>query len=93
MQNSKQLDYRALVENLNEVVYMLDTQARVQYISPNVERLSGYLQEEVIGRSFIDFVYSEDKFDRVHEFKKALAGKADATEYRLVKKTEIQYGC
>ena len=86
MQNSKQLDYRALVENLNEVVYMLDTQARVQYISPNVERLSGYLQEEVIGRSFIDFVYSEDKFDRVHEFKKALAGKADATEYRLVKK-------
>jgi PAS domain S-box-containing protein len=86
MQNSNELDYRALVENLNEVVYMLDTEARVQYISPNVERLGGYLQEEVIGKSFIDFVHPEDKFDRINEFKKALAGKADATEYRFVKK-------
>ncbi|MGI6711377.1 MAG: PAS domain S-box protein [Bacillota bacterium] len=78
--------YRSLVENLNEIVYLLDTNTRILYVSPNIEALSGYSLDELNGKSFIDFVHPEDKAERIEEFHKALAGKNKATEYRFLTK-------
>ncbi len=78
--------YRSLVENLNEVVYILDTEAKIKYISPNVTELSGYNIDEVSGMQFIDFVHPEDQADRVAQFLKVMAGISEATEYRFIKK-------
>ena len=78
--------YRSLVENLNEVVYILDTEAKIQYISPNITELSGYSIDEVSEMQFIDFVHPEDQADRVTQFLKVMAGISEATEYRFIKK-------
>lgn len=78
--------YRSLIENLNEIVYVLDTNARILYVSPNIEAFSGYSIDELSGKSFIDFVHPEDKAERIEEFRKALAGENKATEYRFVTK-------
>ena len=48
--------YRSLIENINEVIYEIDNQGVVVYISPSIIKLAGFTSVEVIGRSFLDFV-------------------------------------
>ncbi|MDZ7833360.1 MAG: PAS domain S-box protein [Desulfobacterales bacterium] len=75
-----------LMADLNEVIYTLDQNAKVTFVSPNVEKIGGYTPEEIIGRSFTDFVYPDDIEGRFENFQKILNGEQIATEYRYVKK-------
>lgn len=52
--------YRELVENVDDVLYADDDKGVIQYISPNVEKLSGYSAEELIGRQFSEIVFQDD---------------------------------
>ncbi len=76
--------YQNLVENINEVVYILDKEARVRYISPNIETISGYTPEEVLGKLFVDFVHPADKKGRFEQFRKILSGVDEPSEYRFL---------
>ncbi|NLJ56024.1 MAG: diguanylate cyclase [Firmicutes bacterium] len=78
--------YRELVENLNEVVYVLDENAQIIYVSPNVEQLSGYTPAELVKRRFTEFVHPEDLTGRMEQFLKVLSGVNEATEYRFITK-------
>lgn len=75
--------YRDLVENSNEVIFTLDTNTVVTYISPAVETVGGYKQEEVIGRSSVEFIHPDDTAEVALSMQKVLAGDLDPTEYRL----------
>jgi PAS domain S-box-containing protein len=46
--------YRALFENVNELVYTLDTEMRVTSVTPSVERLFGYTPEEITGKNITE---------------------------------------
>jgi len=81
-ENIKNLTY--ILENLSEVIYTTDDKGVVTYVSPNVEEISGYHPDEIIGRHFTDFVHPDDLSERMHYFLKALEGKAVTTEYRYV---------
>jgi len=83
LQESEDL-YRSLVESLNDVVYAVDNRAMITYISPNIERLSGYPSEELIGKSYLELVYPEDRSERLEQFQKILEGEGDPTEYRFL---------
>lgn len=85
LQKSEQR-YKMLVENLNEIIYTLDNHAVITYISPNIEQMSGFTWNEVIGKQFIDFVHPEDLNDRIAQFKKVLSGVSEPSEYRFLKK-------
>ena len=78
--------YRQLVENLNEVLYTTDRNARVTYISPNIEKISGYQPNDILGHSFLEFVYPDDLSGRIEQFQKVLSGVDLVTEYRYVTK-------
>ncbi len=52
--------YRDLVENIDDVIYTLDADAKVTYVSPAVESWLGYTPSEVVGRHFSGFVLEED---------------------------------
>lgn len=75
--------YRALLENLNEIIYVDDEKANVAYVSPNIFRLTGYEAHEVIGKSFMHFVHPDDLVGRMDTFLKILSGEEQATEYRM----------
>ncbi len=75
--------YRALLEDLNEIVYVDDEKANVAYVSPNIFRLTGYEAHEVIGKSFMYFVHPDDLVGRMDIFLKILSGEEQATEYRM----------
>jgi len=48
--------YRFLVENSKDITWTIDTQGRWTFISSNVERVTGYRADEVIGRTLWEFL-------------------------------------
>ncbi|WP_407356750.1 PAS domain S-box protein [Methanolobus sp. WCC5] len=78
--------YRMLVENLSEIIYVLDEEGRITYVSPNVELKGGYSPAEMTGKRFIDFVHPEDRKGRTEQFRKIISGASEPTEYRYISK-------
>src|SRR6056297_3582598 len=79
-------EYRQFLENLNEIFYVLDHNAEISYISPNIKEIGGYEPSEMIGRPFTDFVHPEDLSNRIENFQKVFSGGDLVTEYRYLTK-------
>jgi PAS domain S-box-containing protein len=74
--------YRRLIENLNDVLYVLDRDATITYVSPNIERVAGYSPEELIGRSYREFIDPADRASMGRTFGRILAGEEQISEHR-----------
>jgi len=79
--------YRELIENISEVVYSIDSEGFVTYISPTVEWISGHKPDDIIGNSFIEFIHPDDREWITRNFEKRLKGSTDPLEYRIRTKT------
>jgi PAS domain S-box-containing protein len=79
--------YRRLVEDMSEVVYVVDGEGYVSYVSPSIEALLGYRPEELIGRRYAQFVYPDDQLRIREAFGSVLAGLRQTNEYRLLTKS------
>ncbi len=80
--------YRMLVENINDVIFTSDLQGKFSFVSPAIERISGYTSGEVEGRHFSDFVHPDD----MNWLAKALAQRVHPShstehEFRVLDKT------
>jgi PAS domain S-box-containing protein len=53
--------FRALIENVDDVVLLLDENVRIGYASPSLNRLLGKSSEDRRGRSLIELVHAEDQ--------------------------------
>ncbi|BAI61379.1 putative histidine kinase [Methanocella paludicola SANAE] len=51
--------YRFLVENSGDVIWKIDVQGRWMFVSSNVEKVTGYRPDEIVGKSIWDFVAPE----------------------------------
>lgn len=71
--------------DLNEVCYILDENANIVYISPNIEDIGGYPPASVIGRPYIDFVHPADRKERLPRFESVLSGSGTSAEYRILR--------
>ncbi len=76
--------YRMIVENLNDIIYTADNDAKITYVSPNFELLAGYPSTEAIGKYFIDFVHPEDKPGGLKQFHKVFSGINESSEFRMI---------
>ena len=82
--------YRSLVANIPEVVWTVDRQQHITFVSPNVEKMTGYTAAELCeqgGAVWLDSVHAEDR-QRVTKASDLLftAGKSYDMEYRLRRK-------
>jgi PAS domain S-box-containing protein/putative nucleotidyltransferase with HDIG domain len=78
--------YRALVENINDVLYTLDNQGTITYVSPVVERLSQYKVSDLIGKPFAPLVYPDDLPALLESYTRLVSGQLEPWEFRLVDK-------
>ena len=74
--------YRELVENLNDLIFVLDTEGAITYISPQVLQVSGYKPEELVGGSFAKVIHPEDLPGVQRSFGEAVAGRHKPAEFR-----------
>jgi PAS domain S-box-containing protein len=79
--------YRQLVENIREVIYSTDAIGAITYVSPAVERLTGYTPSEMEGRHFSEFIFGDDVEYLVSRYGNALSGQERPAEYRILTKS------
>ena len=51
--------YRLLAENISDVIWMLDLDFSILYISPSIEIMSGFRSEDLAGKPFTDLLEPE----------------------------------
>ncbi|RII35923.1 PAS domain S-box protein [Clostridium chromiireducens] len=54
------LYYRMMADNLSDTILTYKAGGKIIFVSPQVEQLSGYTQEELVGTSFYKYIYHED---------------------------------
>jgi ABC-type amino acid transport substrate-binding protein len=75
--------YRAIVENTNDIVYSVDGQGTIKFLSPQATRY-GIDPKAAVSRNMLDFIADEDRERVEKEFRKTMTtGIAHATEFRL----------
>jgi PAS domain S-box-containing protein len=52
--------FRSLIENGSDVIGIVDRAGVIGYTSPSIERVLGYLPDEMIGHSAFDFIHPDD---------------------------------
>ena len=86
--------YRDLVENISDVIYAVDNNGVMTYISPAIESFMGYGPAEIIGRPFTEFIYEEDLPRMKKRFNEVISGNLKESEYRVLNKSgEIRWIC
>jgi PAS domain S-box-containing protein len=71
--------YRFLVENSPDVIYATDAEGRITYFSESVERVLGWVPQEVVGRHFRDMVRTPDGIPAGRRFAEMADGAAPLT--------------
>lgn len=87
--NNAQKRIQALLENASEVITIYDKNGTVRYVSPSVEHILGYKQDELVGISDIKYV-NENQRDLVEQmFEDLLANESEQVtiEFSYFRKT------
>ena len=79
--------YRSLVENIRDVIYELDHQGVILYISPAIRDLLGYDSAEIVGKDFIELSHEDDKNSLAEWFSELRKGREHPSEYRVINKS------
>jgi len=61
--------FRNLVENINDVFYVVDQRSTIIYASPRLFETVGFSEEEIIGKSYIRLIAPEDRRRVVNYYK------------------------
>ncbi len=77
--------FRSMVRNASDVFVIVETDATVRYISPSVERVLGYDEDDLIGENVFDYVHPDDRERVASTFAKNLSvsGIAPSEEFRI----------
>lgn len=78
--------FRALVEDIDAIIFSLDQAGNIAYISPAVQSLTGFSPQEVYNQNFSRFIYPDDLAKLAEAFGDVKAGRLKSDEYRLLTK-------
>jgi PAS domain S-box-containing protein len=76
--------FRSLVQNGSDVITVLEANGTISYASPSVERVLGYLPDDLIGVSFLLFIHPSD-LNRVEDALRSISqlDGSDGFRYRF----------
>jgi diguanylate cyclase (GGDEF)-like protein/PAS domain S-box-containing protein len=63
---------RSLLQNTSDIITLLEADGTIRYISPAVERVTGYRPEEQIGTNAFGFVHPDDREQALNTFSEVL---------------------
>ncbi|MBN1367743.1 MAG: PAS domain S-box protein [Dehalococcoidales bacterium] len=88
MVQSNEKYFHALIENTVDTIIILDKTGKIKYRSPSIFSMSGYKPDDIIGKSFIDFLHPYDITIANNMFYEGIKtpGKTISTEFRIKNK-------
>ena len=78
--------YRELVENINEAIYIMNIGSGIEYISPAIEKLTGFIPEHFIGNKFIDFLKKQNLVNVLTELNEIEHGTRKLIDFNIYTK-------
>jgi PAS domain S-box-containing protein len=78
--------YKDLVEEINDVIYSIDNNGIITFISPRIESMTGYSPEDAVGKSFTGFIHPDDLQAVADNMKLLTQGVSNPMEYRITRK-------
>ena len=83
--------YRTLIETIRDIVYTIDKNGHFTYISPNVEKITGFPPNELIGKHFINILSAGYRNKVVDSFNNNLKNRQPKTlGIKIITKDEIE---
>ena len=76
--------YRTLVESIDQVIFRLDLEGTFTYVSPVVQKLSGYTPDDIVGSPFSRFVHPDDLALVSRNMQARYRGESEQNEFRVV---------
>ncbi|NEN88251.1 MAG: EAL domain-containing protein [Okeania sp. SIO3H1] len=67
-----EVKFRALIENANDLILIIDVDGISRYISPSLIRVLGYIPEKTVGQGIFDLIHIDDLSLITHTFHKAI---------------------
>jgi PAS domain S-box-containing protein len=79
---------RIINENVSDIIWRIDADARITYLSPSVEKILGYRPEEISGQPILNFIAKEYHHSAANNIRKRASQKRGNTliyyEYEMV---------
>ncbi len=76
-------NYKTVVDNVREVIFQTNPEAKITFINPFWEEITGYKRSETIHNSFIDFIYAEDKTRAAKKFVSLISGRKQYINFEI----------
>ncbi len=74
--------FRSLVQNSNDIIFVLSGDGTIRYISPSVERILGYAPADISGTDIFTYIHPEDSDKMQKHFITDLDDRNDGTSFR-----------
>jgi PAS domain S-box-containing protein len=78
--------YRRIVETTHEGVWIRDAEQRTDYVNPRMAEMLGYMVEEMLGRTWDDFIHPSDMVAADHFWERRQQGITEQYEFRFCRK-------
>jgi len=75
--------YRQLVENANDFIYRTDASGHLTFANPATLRVTGYSEEELIGRHYLELIRPDSRQDAERFYGRQYAKKTQNTYYEF----------
>ncbi|WP_222599278.1 PAS domain S-box protein [Aquibacillus kalidii] len=62
--------YKLISENISDVITEISFDGTIQYVSPSVEGLLGYGEDEIRGKNIYEYIHPDDKIVLLNAYKK-----------------------
>ena len=78
--------YTERLDNLNDVLFSVDTEGYFTYINPAIKNITGYEIEEVLGTHFTKHVHPNDVTGLLEDIERTVSGEHKPYMFRIIKK-------
>ena len=75
--------YRFITENINDTISLFGEDFKLKFINETQERISGFTEKEIMGKSPLDFLHPDDIKEAAIIFKKTLKEGEGRGEFRM----------
>ena len=84
--------YRHIVENANEIIYRCDHRGHFTYVNPASTRITGYDEDELIGRHYVELIDPDYREAAAHFYRHQFTTRAPSTyfEFPMIAKSGVR---
>jgi PAS domain S-box-containing protein len=80
----REFQYRSVVENIHEIIFQTDMDARLVFLNKSWEVITGFSIDESLGRQTFDFVASDNRQHNVNLFNTLISGQKEYVRDEII---------